>query len=318
MGKDSKISWCDATWQVVAGCTPVSPGCKHCYSARLCATRFAHLPWAKGLAKTVVEPSYDRSYRWTGEVVCRADQLDVPLHWRAGKRIFVGDRGDMFHEKVPDEFIAAVMGVAGACPQHTFLFLTKRPRRIGEWFEWLASLAKCRALNRFADEPKDVSWRHYACVEIAHSIMSNSGLRPHYDILSCWLPPNAWLGTSVCAKSDLANIDHLRLVPAAKRFLSIEPLIEDLGPLDLTGIDWVICGGESGPGARPMHPDWVRSIRDQCVKAGVPFFFKQWGQWAPLTGGQGFHGKTVWRMRSVGAKVAGRVLDGRTWEEGPQ
>jgi protein gp37 len=161
----------------------------------------------------------------------------------------------------------------------------------------------------------------------------DDGLGSHY-----W--PNAWIGTSVeDRKSGVPRIDILRTIPAAVRFLSVEPLVEDLGPIDLTGIGWVICGGESGNDAQPMHPDWARSIRDQCVAAGVPFLFKQWGQWAPVdqpwsrdsikplkrgvetwwnrAGGSGFHGEEVWRMRKVGKEAAGAMLDGREWHEFP-
>jgi protein gp37 len=186
------------------------------------------------------------------------------------------------------------------------------------------------------------------------------------DILSGWVKdgltlregkgavlPNVWLGVSV---EDQATADEripsLLDTPAAVRFLSVEPM---LGPIlfrDVPGFNrsgsagheilnhlWVIVGGESGPGARPMHPDWARSIRDQCVTARVPFFFKQWGEWLPidqpwkqdspknlgknerwmnLAGGHGFHGENVWRMRRVGKKAAGRELDGRTWDEMPE
>lgn len=153
-------------------------------------------------------------------------------------------------------------------------------------------------------------------------------------------PSNVWAGSTVESSSEVWRIDHLLRVDVGVRFLSCEPL---LGPLDLRGklegISWVICGGESGPGARPMHPAWARSLRNQCGEAGVPFFFKQWGDWLPIdqpwkqddharlgsrerwlnvAGGHGFHGDEVWRMRRAGKKAAGRELDGQTWDELPE
>lgn len=127
--------------------------------------------------------------------------------------------------------------------------------------------------------------------------------------------PNVWLGVSVESPKYSYRIDTLRKIPAAVRFLSLEPLIEDLGPLNLDGINWVIAGGESGPEARQMRPEWVRSIRNQCVAAGVPFHFKQWGEWAPVSGAA-YHVGTP--LVHLGKKASGRTLDGREWNEMPQ
>ena len=131
-------------------------------------------------------------------------------------------------------------------------------------------------------------------------------------------PPNLWLGVSVEDRARKGRIDNLRETPAAVRFLSLEPLLEDLGELDLTGIGWVIVGGESGPNARPMERQWAGNIRDQCIAAGVPFFFKQWGEWAPVSAAinepSGWDGMN---MHRVGKKRAGRQLDGRSWDEMP-
>ena len=131
------------------------------------------------------------------------------------------------------------------------------------------------------------------------------------------------MGVSVEDRARLARVDDLRATPAALRFLSLEPLLEDLGQIDLRGIDWVIVGGESGPRARPMHPDWARSLRDQCAAAGVPFFFKQWGEWQPCDWPPAHAecAKERWstaRGSRVGKKAAGRLLDGREWNEYPQ
>jgi protein gp37 len=167
--------------------------------------------------------------------------------------IFVNSMSDLFHEDVPDAFIAQIFAVMAQAHQHTFQVLTKRAERLARW----------HARNR-----------------------------------SAWWLPNIWLGVSVeDRRYGLARIPHLRQVHAAVRFLSVEPLLEELGVLDLEGIDWVIVGGESGHGARPMRPEWAVSVRDQCVASGVPFFFKQWGG--------------VWKKRT------GRELDNRTWDELP-
>ena len=138
--------------------------------------------------------------------------------------------------------------------------------------------------------------------------------------------PNVWLGTSVENRANKYRMGELVETPAAKRFVSIEPLLEDIGELGLQGIDWVICGGESGPGARPMHPNWARSVRDQCVAAGVPFFFKQWGEWSPIACTEGIHESPFGYhlvppylgFSKVGKKKAGVLLDGREWRQFPE
>lgn len=303
MSEQSNIEWTDASWNVVTGCTRVSEGCRHCYAERLTATRLRENPRYAGLAVL----NGDGDARWTSEVRCHDDLLDVPLRWRNPRRVFVCSMSDLFHPDVPFEFIDKVFAVMALCPQHTFQVLTKRPERMAEYHH-------------------DRDWG-----DAANSITNNLIRRLDGALYFGGeiIPPlpNVWLGTSV---EDQPNADeripHLLKCPATVRFLSVEPL---LGPVDLHDafyrprlgpndpykrlqdiilIHWVIVGGESGPGARPMDPAWARSIRDQCVAAGVPFFFKQWGQWMPR-GNQ---------MRSVGKYAAGRVLDGRTWDEMPQ
>lgn len=231
----SSIEWTDATWNPVRGCTKVSPGCKHCY-AETFAERF------RGVSGHPYEQGFDPRFV--------PDQLDAPLRWRKPRRVFVNSMSDLFHEAFADEQIAAVFDRIECCPQHTFQILTKRAARLPEWFAWLART------------------------------------RPKAQLVL----PNAWLGVSAedQRRAD-ERITHLLATPAAVRFVSVEPL---LGPVDLgwaleahspetTGVrtqpalDWVIAGAESGNGARPMHEDWVRSLRDQCAAAGVKFFYKQ-------------------------------------------
>jgi protein gp37 len=230
MGK-TDIEWTDATWNPVRGCTKISPGCKHCYAA-VFAERWRGIP--------------GHAYEQGFDLRLVPDKLAEPLKWRTSRRIFVNSMSDLFHEQVPDEYVAAVFGVMAACPQHTFQVLTKRAARMHALLSGeLPEL--CDSACRYLD-----------------SIGYERGCGSAFD---AELPlPNAWLGVSVeDRKYGLPRIDELRATPAAVRFLSIEPLLEDLGQIDLAGIDWVIVGGESGHGARPMHPDWVRNIRDKVL-----------------------------------------------------
>jgi protein gp37 len=234
MADGSTIEWTDATWNPVRGCTKVSPGCKHCYAETL-AERF------RGVPGHPFEHGFDL------QLIPSA--LELPLRWRASRRIFVNSMSDLFHDDVPATYIRRVFGVMKRASHHQYQVLTKRSER-------MARLA--------------------ANIEI---------------------PPQVWMGVSVENQKYTTRIDDLRRVEASVRFLSVEPLLGPIEDLDLTGIHWVIVGGESGHGARPMDPAWVRSIRDQCVASNVKFFFKQWG--------------------GVRKHVTGRVLDGRTWDHMP-
>jgi protein gp37 len=330
MADRTKIEWTDATWNPIRGCTRVSEGCRHCYAEGMAARFSDPGQWGHGLAQRVALPGGGTDHRWTGKVELVDAALDLPLRWYTPRRIFVNSTSDLFHEKVPDEWIDSVFCVMGAATRHTFQVLTKRPERMRDYL----TRRRCNFAVKAPIGGGMVDW-HPFNKELA-------------------VPPNVWLGTSI---EDQATADeripHLLATPAAVRFLSCEPL---LGPVDLTGIaiprpdlrasvildvlngtgglvrggpgriDWVICGGESGPGARPMHPDWARSLRDQCQAAGVPFFFKQWGEWEPRRGfacpddlpRDGWHHfDPECSMRRVGKKNAGRLLDGREWNEVP-
>lgn len=252
------IEWTERTWNPVTGCDRTSPGCDHCYALTLAAR-----------LKRMGQPKYqaDGDPRTSGPgfaVTLHPETLDVPLRVRAPARWFVNSMSDLFHPDVPDSFIWGVLGTIYAAHQHTFQVLTKRPQRMPKL------MASYYTGQQWAPQrPRRI-----------------------YPPL-----PNLWLGTSIENDRYAFRADHLRATPAAVRFLSLEPLLGPLPSLDLAGIDWVIAGGESGPGARPMDPAWVRDIRDSCTDAGVRFFFKQWGGRTPKTGG--------------------RELDGRTWDEYP-
>jgi len=206
-------------------------------------------------------------------VTFHPDRLDEYLKWwRKAKRIFVCSMGDLFHKNVNLSWLDNIFHIIKLCPQHTFIILTKRPENI-------------------------------------ESMLYDSNILGEDDYLS-----NVHLGVSVENSRYLKRIDWLSgRIPAKIKFISFEPLIGPISNFDflLEGIDWVIVGGESGPGARLMHPNWVRSIRNQCTKAGIPFFFKQWGEWAPIVT------LNIETMVKVGKKQAGRLLDGRKWSELP-
>lgn len=279
----TKIEWADKVWNPVTGCTKVSEGCRNCY-AELMASRF----WK------------DRKFT---EVRIHPERLGQPLDWGKPARVFVNSMSDLFHPDIPFEFIDEVFHIMRVADQHKYMILTKRPEIMLKFVAW-----QKKNSVRF-------DWK------TAHK--------------------NIWLGVSVeDQKTADQRIPLLLETPAAVRFVSCEPL---LGEVDLKGwiykngmwvngqnrIDWIIVGGESGKNARPMHPGWVRSIQDQCENAGVPFFFKQWGEWLPnVYGDMSIPANTNFDKKHflfsdglavcrVGKKNAGRLLDGREWNEFP-
>lgn len=310
----TKIEWTERTWNPTTGCDRVSPGCDRCYALTMAAR-----------LKAMGQPKYqtDGDPRTSGPgfgLAVHRDVLDLPLTWRKPSLVFVDSMSDLFHPDVSTEFIVRVWTTMARTPHHTYQVLTKRPQRAKELVWRIQELVEVALLR--AGEGSDWQTPEYPD--------NYEGWLPNYE---GWLP-NVWLGTSIENDRYVWRANHLRATPAAVRFLSLEPLLGPLPSLDLTGIDWVIVGGESGPGARPMHPDWVRDIRDRCVAAGIPFFFKQWGAWSPTlpaapdwTGGAQYvdtEGKRSAAptpgaafMQRLGKKAAGRLLDGRTWDEMP-
>jgi protein gp37 len=333
----TKIEWSDATANVINGCSLESPGCTNCYAMKQ-AHRF---PVRQGLTKK-------GGMVWTGEVRFHEPALLKVLSWRRPRMIFWNAHGDMFHPDVPEEWIARCFDVMARTPQHIHQVLTKRSARMRE----VLSGPK----NHRLWHPK--LW--------------------HRSVL-----PNVWLGVSVedQQRAD-ERVPDLLATPAAVRWLSCEPL---LGPVDLTTVrmqtshhlgfdalegkrihkedgdqrtagtrlDWIVAGGESGPGSRPCHPDWARSLRDQCAAADIPYFWKQWGEWLPFdqvrsneqrdavsrttieaskkgngkqtvfgawSNGHKFYGTPGIRpvqINAVGKKLAGRLLDGKLHEGMP-
>lgn len=278
MGDRSSIEWTDATWNPIIGCTRVGPGCDHCYAIGTVHRGLS--PQHVGMTRVVADDP-ERSVDWTGKVRVVGKMMDVPLRWRRPRRVFVNSLSDLFHPDVEDRTILDVFRVMGAARRHTFQVLTKRPGRMAGF---------TTALCWMSDE---------------------EGAEPYLTPGSVGEAPldNVWLGTSIENDRYAWRANALRATTAAVRWISAEPLLGPLPSLDLTGIDWLVAGGESGPGARPMDPAWVRDLRDRCVEAGVAFHFKQWGNHAPGPDGAMVH------VRRKGD--AGRQLDGRTWDEAP-
>ena len=268
MSESTKIEWCDASWNPIRGCSMAkgseTGGCLNCYAARMCARGLPGLN-----SPTTGEPfavMRDSGPRWTGKVELIESALELPLHWRKPRRIFVNSMSDLFHESLPNEAIDRVFAVMALCPQHTFQVLTKRPERMVAYLT-------------------GGPWGH-----IEQRASETIGTRREIPVEHLPLA-HVHFGIS-CENQETADarIPLLLQTPAAVRFLSLEPL---LSPVDLSkwhntvsgigdssseilvGIHQVIVGGESGPGARPMHPDWVRSIIQQCKAARVAVFVKQ-------------------------------------------
>ncbi len=332
------IDYVTKSWNIVHGCDPVSEGCQRC--------------WAKRMARRLRGRAGYPTEKDGFAVTIRPDRLCEPLGWKTPERVAVGFMGDLFHDEVDEKFIAKVFAIMALGLRHTFQVLTKRPERMRDY---LAARGKS--------------------IEPWERAVRDEGFTLKFDS-KCLVPfplPNVWLGVSAedQERAD-ERIPHLLDTPAAVRFVSAEPL---LGPIEfdhLLGstvdairgrsfeqifgddetprLDWVIVGGESGPKARPMHPDWARDIRDQCKAAGIPFFFKQWGEWhgghwsgcgspAYFTANDSrlkldLSDHEKWKERvhwfdhesapdgpgavRVGKKAAGHLLDGREHREWPR
>ena len=330
MTHDTNINWTHrpgtkgCTWNPIIGCSKVSAGCANCYAEKMAAGRLAKIPGQTGdRYRQVVTDG-----KWNGKTAFVPEVMEKPLRWRKPRTIFVGSMTDIFHETVKDEWLDQIFAAAALCPQHTFILCTKRPERMA----WYINNSKT-VLAHWVDEISDYHAAHV-------------GLR--------WPLPNVWTLVSV---EDQATADkrllYLLETDSAVRGVSLEPMLGavDLFPYfwpqrlwrdsqiayaekaheysncEIPRLDWVICGGESGPNARPMHPDWARSVRDQCAEAGVPFFFKQWGEWKQIheleVNNPDIKGRD-WlsfdpdvSVCRVGKHAAGRLLDGREWNEWP-
>lgn len=276
----SKISWCDETINPVVGCSKISAGCQNCYAESM-ARRLAAMGWDK-YEKVVDGYCTDGEpfKGWNGATAFAPSELDKPYKWKKPRSVFVSSMGDLFHESVWRSWIDDVMRMVANNSEHTFIFLTKRPERMKQYFDLC---------------DRELVEQLTAYYQLSH------GTDP-YNLAENWPLPNLMLGVSV---EDQATADEriplLLKTPAAKRFISIEPMIGPVDLMNLAGpgncryqclspiindndsarpaLDGVILGGESGPKARCLDPDWLRSVRDQCAQAEVPFMFKQWSRW---------------------------------------
>lgn len=245
MGDHSAIGWTEATWNPTVGCSKVSPGCDNCYAIRSSVRLVAS---GNVAYRGVLTPDMRD---WSGRVNSIPDRLDQPLHWKKPRLIFVDSMSDLFHPGVSDSFIVKVFAVMSLARQHTFQVLTKRPQRMAE----------------LVDRPtfqRSVENARYGFHRYARTLDADA-----------WPLPNVWLGTSIENDTYTWRTGYLHRTPAVVRWLSLEPLLSDLPSLDVDGLDWVVAGGESGPGHRDMHPDWLANIAVVCHLAGVPLFVKQ-------------------------------------------
>lgn len=312
MADQTGIQWTDATWNPVAGCSVYSPGCKGCFAMEQamrqirCAAGLKRETHYAGTVKHVKGKAI-----WTGKLVSAPDHIwEKPLHWRKPKKVFVNSMSDLFHQGMRRDWIDRTFATMALAPHITFQLLTKRSR------EMRAYLSDPETPRRVYELVCDMTInQELQMVLIAPGINEEFAPAGPRVRLDQWPLPNVWLGVSTERQKEAnQRIPDLMATPAAIRFISAEPLI---GPIDLDEVkftlspgyfgsalrwhhlphcdrdvpypklDWVICGGESGGDARPMHPQWARTLRDQCAAEGVPFFFKQWGEYAPVRGMRG-------------------------------
>lgn len=294
----STIEWTEATWNPTTGCDRISPGCDNCYALTL-AKRLK----AMGSAKYQVDGNPQTSGSGFGVTVHEQAMLE-PLRWRMPRKVFVNSMSDVGHPRILRPALARIWAVMALTARHQFQVLTKRPRRLAAI---LANPTFERTVAKQATELiSSRSWQRWQLDLGGQRLAGDSGLGQSWTVTrgpggNLWSPPwplqNVWLGTSIESDDYTSRADELRRAPAAVRFLSLEPLLGPLPSLDLTGIDWVIVGGESGPRHRPLNLTWVREIRDRCLQQETALFFKQVGGRTPKSGG--------------------RLLDGRTWDEYP-
>lgn len=359
MGDKSEIEWTDATWNPTRGCSRVSSGCKGCYAERV-AMRFSGpgQPY-EGLVRMV-----NGAPTWTGEMRLAENMLTLPLSWKKGRMVFVDSMSDLFHVGVPFGYIDKVFAMMAMCPQHRFQVLTKRPERMLEYVtsrnaQRIHEAAKAqlgydnpkrRAVNDWplanvwlgvsAEDQATAGERipFLLCTPAAVRFVSAEPLLGAMNLRSLDYKSGAMLPEPMRVNDGRGIVNALEgritwpgshyVSPTIKTEIRLHggTMFESRG--EARAIDWVIAGGESGPKARPSHPDWHRSLRDQCAATGVPFLFKQWGEWSPMLEGhaekrvytiglngeafEGLHRERVddAHLTHTGKKASGRLLDG--------
>jgi protein gp37 len=340
----SKIEWTNETWNPIVGCSKLSPGCQNCYAEKM-ALRLVHMPHTDYYAFVLDNNKEDDPEKfkylpkWNGQTHLNEEGLYKPLSWKKPRMVFVISMGDLFHESTPFKEIDKVMAIIAISPKHTFQILTKRANRMHEYF----SQGKETLIACWEDAIYEMGVvdKQSECPDVIACYVNNRAEKE-------WPFKNIWLGVTAENQEQAdKRIPILNEIPAAVKFVSIEPM---LSAVDLNKslehtlkchagglkncLSWVICGGESGHKARPMHPNWVRSLRDQCKTANVPFFFKQWGEWMPgddlepaimAIEHPKFRIKAMhaWNdkkeaMLKVGKKYSGHLLDGEEYHQFPQ
>lgn len=331
MADGTKIEWTDATWNPITGCSVVSPGCINCYAMKLAGTRLKNHPSREGLTRdTKAGPV------WTGEVRFNPQWLDEPLRWKKPRMIFVCAHGDLFAEGVPDEWIDQVFAVMSQAQQHTFQVLTKRPERMRSYLtrpqlehHLVSALVQ---LPPAFPLPEPGRWPHLPLPNVWLGVSVEDQKRADQRIPVLletpaavrWISAEPLLGLVDLTRLDQPNggfgaywINALKAGESGWFADEAATIRTEADPLAFSGLqclDWIVAGGESGPGARPMHPDWARSLRDQCAAVGVPFLFKQWGEWAADEIGREDirsinHPPGHVEFIRVGKKASGRKLD---------
>jgi protein gp37 len=292
----TKIEWTDETWNPIIGCRKISPGCQNCYAEKM-AFRLGHGQLSKneGLSLKYSRIIDCNSKTWNGRSEIIEESMIRPMKWKKPKKIFVCSMGDLFHESVSFKWIDEVIKVIKQCPQHTFQILTKRPDRMLEYF------------------------------------------KNYYQLIPRMIR-NIWLGVTA-ENQEQANfrIPILLEIPSIMHFISIEPMVASVNMNEigfhkfkawLSGsyqysIKWVICGGETGQNARPLHPDWVINLKNNCVENNIPFFFKSWGEYWPCVSGRIYREKTIdfidgVSMAKVGKKLSGCMIEGKEYKQFPK
>jgi protein gp37 len=343
--------WYDETWNPTVGCSACSPGCDHCTALRA-TTQLARMGGRTGPGYAGLTGLDATGPVWTGEIRVREDLLTWPLYRSKPRRILVDPLSDLFHENLAYTTIDKLHAVMTVAHWHLFLLLSKRAERMASYYSdpetprrIALEIAALSAALLPSPAPQRITGRGAA----SRRLWAGGLSRVRYGTadgpigLEGWPLPNLWPGVSVEDEDRMARLRHLVEMPATLRWACFEPL---LGPVQteavpvgdawfdaLSGghyrldgrgravviagppwppVDWIVVGGEIGAAARPMQPDWARAVRDRCIAAGVPFFFKQWGEWAPATGDEAGR-----RMVRIGRRAAGRLLDGRSWSELP-
>ncbi|MGE3245064.1 MAG: phage Gp37/Gp68 family protein [Beijerinckiaceae bacterium] len=356
----TKIEWTHIpgykgeTWNPVVGCSIVSPACTHCYAMSQ-AARIQRMSGDKPTHYAGTTKEVNGNHVWTGKIASAPEHIwTAPLRASKPRAYFVNSMGDLFHEDVPNEWIDRAFAIMALCPQHIFIVLTKRAERMQNW------VGDVSAPDAVYDSVCDMALSIDGVILRDHRLPEPPEhlLKRRQVWLGRWPLPNVWLGVTAedQARAD-ERIPDLLATPAAVRLVSVEPMIgpilmedwlythsqqawDDKPTRDET-VDWVIVGGESGPDARPMHPDWAQSLRDQCAAAGVAYFFKQWGEWSPAELSESEHvalmpdgrGRVIgepaahvgvhrWEPPLASIKVgkarAGHLLDGREHHEWPK